>query len=320
LPALANIASIYADQDLALWLILFVLGAAAIWFNRGRNRIVDVVGALVICAPFLSAAASLWLDDDLADQTGKLLAVWPFVLIIGLLSLACRRRWPLDVTFILPFIIFATAQGAFLSQQLWGSTYAIWPLLSILLACVLGPMTQFLKSSAWIGISVAIILSGSLTLAGGAYARSHSRLDYALMDEGSLYRARAPLQGLSLRGEQLPDFEQLLAYAGENIPRNDPILLIPGEDPFYFATGRRPQFPVLLFDHSTNPFEADELVRLCIDRRIRWLIVKRKLQLLGDPVEHREQLMGALMRLYTPVARLRNYDIYELRPVERSQP
>ena len=51
---------------------------------------------------------------------------------------------------LLPFILIGTVQGAFLSQQLWGSTYAIWPLLVILLAGVLVGLFRLRGAkSAW---------------------------------------------------------------------------------------------------------------------------------------------------------------------------
>ncbi len=37
----------------------------------------------------------------------------------------------------LPLILLAAIHGTMLSQQLWGSTYAIWPLLAILIADLL---------------------------------------------------------------------------------------------------------------------------------------------------------------------------------------
>ncbi len=104
-----------------------------------------------------------------------------------------------------------------------------------------------------------------------------------------------------------------MRYASANIPRGEGVVLIPGEDPFYFATGRLPRYPVLLFDRTTNPFSVEELTRQCLDRQIRWLIVKRQLQVLADPVEHRDQLMHSLTRFYEPIALLHNCEIYHIR-------
>ena len=61
---------------------------------------------------------------------------------------------------------------------------------------------------------------------------------------------------MSVAGPALANFDELLRYVSANIPINDGIILLPGEDPFYFVTGRAPQFPVLLFDPATDPYSS----------------------------------------------------------------
>ena len=52
-----------------------------------------------------------------------------------------------------------------------------------------------------------------------------------------------------------------MRFADQEIPRDDGLLMIPGEDLFYYATGRRPRFPVLLFDHTVNPYSPEEIIQ-----------------------------------------------------------
>ena len=115
-----------------------------------------------------------------------------------------------------------------------------------------------------------------------------------------------------MRGEWLPGFEELVAWTDRNIPKNDGILSVPGEDLFYFTTGRRPRFPVLMFDRTVNPYDAQAIASLTKQRHIRWVIVKHRLQLSGTPMENLEEtlrILGPRMRL---AARLRNYEVYRL--------
>src|SRR5207247_11066346 len=66
------------------------------------------------------------------------------------------------------------------------------------------------------------------------------RLDYANLSDGDLTHSHLPeLRGLSMRGSWIPDFEELVHYAEKEIPSDDGILLLPGEDLFYYVTGRR---------------------------------------------------------------------------------
>ncbi|HXM46465.1 MAG TPA: hypothetical protein VN956_01270, partial [Pyrinomonadaceae bacterium] len=95
------------------------------------------------------------------------------------------------------------------------------------------------------------------------------------------------------------------------IPRGEGILILPGEDPFYYATGRRPQFPVLLFDHTVNPYSPEELLQIARARNIRWVIVKQDLQDEDDFVEQeRDRITKVLEQDFEQVESLANYDIY----------
>jgi hypothetical protein len=152
----------------------------------------------------------------------------------------------------------------------------------------------------------------SLLIAGSFYVRSHERLDYANLDDGELKKSTLPqLKGLSVRSDWIPNFEELVRYAEREIPRDDGILILPGEDPFYYATGRRPRFPVLLFDHTVNPYSPEEILNICRERNIRWVIIKQDLQDEDEQVEQeRDRLTEAVEREFEQVESLNNYDIY----------
>ncbi len=72
------------------------------------------------------------------------------------------------------------------------------------------------------------------------------------------------------------------------------MVLVPGEEPFYFATGRVARFPVPFFDPTIDPYSPAEIASLVQSRNIRWLIVKRDLQTKEDPTPDRAALMDAL--------------------------
>src|ERR1700722_2765741 len=96
--------------------------------------------------PFAWAAICLLLDQDASERAERLLALWPLLLIVSLVAglLSFRRRQ--GIALVLPFILIGTAHGAFLSQQLWGSTYALWPLFVILLAGVIEVLARHARS------------------------------------------------------------------------------------------------------------------------------------------------------------------------------
>src|SRR5581483_6687446 len=135
-------------------------------------------------------------------------------------------------------------------------------------------VSEFAKEhGATVSLITAAIIVVSLSIAGAFYVRSHERLSYANLDEG--------------------------------------ILLLPGEDPFYYATGRRPQFPVLLFDRTVNPYSPEQIREICRERNIKWLIVKQDLQDEDDGVnQEEEQITAALEADFEQIDSVGNYEIY----------
>jgi hypothetical protein len=339
-PARAEMLGVYADKTILLWLVFIAVGVILLWLigrsSRPANRAWTVLSALLIAAPFIWPAIYLLHEHDPSERADRLLAVWPVLLIFSFLMAIVtitRRR---GISMVMPFIIIAAIHGAFMSQQLWGSTYAIWPLLMILLAFILAdfssigldagivpqsmgrtspPTKRLPVVGPWITIPLAVTVALSLLISGGFYVWSHERLDYANLDEGELKRSTLPqLKGLSTRGDWIPNFEELIRYADREIPRDDGILILPGEDPFYYATGRRPQFPVLLFDHTVNPYSPDELLQIARERNIRWVIIKQDLQDEDEHVEEeRDRITEVLDQDFEQVESLGNYDIYRRR-------
>ena len=332
-PARAEMLGIYFQRPVALWLVLIAIGLVLVWFSRNRSRLVMRLAAALVSIPFLWPVIYLLRDSDSSERAERLVNLWPIVLIVSLIVAAIRIKSRRDVSLILPFILIATIQGAFLSQQLWGSTYAIWPFLIILIAMSLStlsplrldarlgpqskrrtspPTKRFEDRSSWwfVAITVAIVLS--LLVSGCFYLRSHERLSYANLDDGELKRSTLPqLRGLATRGDWLPNFDALVQHTNQKIPRDEGILLLPGEDLFYFTTGRKPQFPVLLFDRTVNPYSPEQIVQLCRDRNIQWLIVKQDLQDEDDAVDQeKDKITDALEQDFEQVESVGNYDIY----------
>jgi hypothetical protein len=279
-----------------------------------------------VTLPFLWAVVSLFAEGDPSDRVEQLLALWPLVLVVSfaLAWWSLRRDARIGrpgMELALAFILIATVNGAFLSQQVWGSTYALWPLFMILCACTFSvlfgeEMPGALQSATFIArfpasVLAAALVSVSLLASGWYYVWSSERLSYAKISEGEMVRSTLPeLAGLSIRGPWIGEFEGLVRFAQQEIPVEDGLLMIPGEDLFYYATGRRPRFPVLMFDHTLNPFSPEEIQRIARSRDIRWLIVKKELQVNGEPVEDQERLLALLQQDFQFVRNVGIYDVY----------
>jgi hypothetical protein len=326
-PPLADMLAIYQDHVLRWWFAAFIGAVALWWLNRRGSRVLALLSACLMSLPFAWAALYLVINKDASEQAERLVNVWPFVLVVApvLAVLVARRRAGLAL--VLPLILVGTVQGAFMSQQLWGSTYALWPLLLLLVASLITAYAEVLKngprrnSLSWLVVPLAAVVAVTLLVAGGHYLKTHERLEYANLSDGALLRSKLPaLKGLSPRGSWLPDFEELVAYTEKEIPTDDGILMIPGEDLFYYTTGRHPRFPVLMFDHTVNPYSAAEVLEIARTRDIRWLIVKQDLQLEEDQVDQdKDRLLEFLEQDFKQVERLNNYDIYQRRSANDSE-
>ena len=315
MPGLSAMLGVYLYPSLAWMLPCVVAGLAVLGVFHGK-RWAQVAGFLMVAAPFVFPVIALVLYDDADERGDSLLAIWPVMLVMaGVVALlnVYRHRRALGVRDLLPFVVLAAVNGTMMSQQLWGSTYAIWPLLILLLAemiaCLDGLADTF--GARWFAPAMVGLVSTMLLVCGGFYTASEERLSYVKFPDGPAVRsAFSSLKGMATPGPYIPEFDELLHYAAANIPFNDGIILIPGDEPFFFASGRAPHFPVTLFDPTTDPYTPDETATLVRTENIRWLVVKRDLQINADPTPQRVELMQALMSEFTPAAKLGGYDVY----------
>jgi hypothetical protein len=347
MPGLGLMLGVYSDPTLAWTLPCIAAALLLLWLKRPkdvgseslnalRNRVPhprrvfvfaprvglqsrwpQIAAFVLLAAPFLFTLASLVLYDDADERGDALLSLWPLLLVLAaalaLVNLLGWRRPP-SLRAFLPLILLAAIHGTFMSQQLWGSTYGIWPLLILLLAELLAFLDLFIartNANRWFTPALAAAIAVTLLVCGGFYTTSEERLSYAYLPDGSAVHSAFPaLAGLATPGPYVPEIDELLRYAQANIPFDDGIVLIPGEEPFYFATGRVPQFPVPFFDPTIDPYSPTEIAALVRTHNIRWMIVKTDVQTKEDPTPDRVALMGLLMQEFTPVARLRGYDVY----------
>jgi hypothetical protein len=336
LPTLDNMLAVFRDPSLLFALPCVAAALLLLWVpHPSRSRVPHprrasvlaprvgsqlhwphVFAFALLAAPFLFTLASLGLYDDADSRGDSLLSLWPLLLLLAaalaIVNLLRLRREP-SLRALFPIVILAAICGAFMSQQLWGSTYAIWPLLALLVAELLAFLDRVIAraSSPWFVPMLAAFISVTLLVCGGFYTASEERLSYLNLPDGPVEHSAFPeLAGMATPGPYLPELDELLRYAQANIPQDDGLILIPGEDPFYFATGRVPRFPVLLFDSTTDPYSPAETAALARSQNIRWLIVKHDLQIKVDTTPNRAETMQALMGEFKLAARLRGYDVY----------
>ncbi|MDR3792795.1 MAG: hypothetical protein P4L03_05370 [Terracidiphilus sp.] len=328
MPGLAAMAGVYSDPFLRWALPAAAAGLLLLRGPLARRGWAQTIWAragafALLAAPWVYTLASLLIYDDADERGDALLSLWPLVLVLaaGLVLArsveAVRGKRAVNLAALLPLAALAAIHGALMSQQLWGSTYALWPLFVYLAAELLAWLAEGVvpgeKESLPRWFVPALVGTAAVTLAvcGGFYTASEERLSYVDLDGSAAATSALPeLAGLATPGPYLADFDQLAEFAQAAIPAGDTVLLLPGEGPFYFATGRAARFPVTLFDPATDPYSPEQLLAEARQRQAHWLVVKHALQIKENPMPEREATMKLLERQYFVVARLHGYDVY----------
>jgi hypothetical protein len=308
MPGLAPMVAVYAQPSLGWTLPALACGLILCHTRLISGLWARIAAVCLISAPFAGSLIFLFAADDAEDRADNLLALWPLLLLGALVIAALELRRGITLGRLLPLFILAAIHGTLLSQQLWGSTYAMWPLLLVLVAFILGTVPELARSVA---IGASAVISITFLICGGLYAASLERLGYVQIPEEPAQRTEtAALRGMRTPGPFLSNLDELVEFASREIPPDDPIVLLPGEDPFYYATGRTVRFPVTLFDPATDPYWASGMLDEERRRNVRWVIVKRALQINENPMPDRERTMDMVQREFVLYRRLRGYDVY----------
>ncbi|MFZ1938575.1 MAG: hypothetical protein ACLPZY_13340 [Terracidiphilus sp.] len=321
LPGLDDMAGVYWYPAVIWMLPCAIAGLVILRTPLGKKLWAQVLALLLFAAPFLFGVVALILYDDADSRGDSFLMIWPVLLLLAtalaLVNLVRIGREP-SLRALLPLILLAAINGTMMSQQLWGSTYGIWPLLVLLLAEMLVSLDRFLHwadASRRLTPALAALVSAAMLVCGGFYSTSEERLSYAQFPDGPAVHSAFPaLAGMSTPGPFLPEFDELMRYAQANIPFNDGIVLMLGEDPFFFATGRPQRFPTTIWDHTCLPYSPAQIASLAQSLNMRWLIVKTDPQLNEDPTPDRAETISLLRKEFTLAAHLQGYDVYRAAP------
>jgi len=212
---------------------------------------------------------------------------------------------------VLPLIIAGTAAGALMSTGLNGSSFAIFPLLVLAIAAIVRDVARFIREPAHIPQLTGVVLASVLAMTGAAYTLTNARLLFADVNApGPVVRSAFPsLTGLSARGPYIGELDAILFWMRENVPADDAFVFLPGEDPAFFALGRKPRLPSVYFFDVANPYSPAEIARFADDVGLRWVFVKDRLQLVDEPPLE-QRLIVALTEHATLVTQIGPYRVY----------
>ncbi len=294
------------------WVALGCAVAGFLVIARGRSRAAVVLGLAIAALPWVDAIRTMvrW---GLAARAYALWGVAAGAAVLTWIAAVRTRDWRFERA--LPLVAIGIAHAAFASQGVHDSSYGVWPFLLIALAQPAAWMVHAAPPSrrrlVAIGVGGACLVFASL---GYRHVTRHERLGFVDL-VGTVAKATHPaLRGLATPGSHLPDFERLLDRCAELIPAGDRVVLVPGEDPFFFASKRRPLFPVVVFDDTAAPYDGETVLRLLDSLDVEWVVVKNRLQLLNSPWRHLERFVALdLPARYVLVEELPRYRIFRRR-------
>jgi len=294
--------SAFADPRL-LWLTPLLIAPALASRFLGRRARAAAYAAVL----FLPAAATV-----VASYTVAVPEVFPPVLLAACAAavLGVARSGPSFET-TLPFVLLGTSVGAFMSQGLPGSSFGIFPLLVLAVVSLVRELALWLRGRSVVAVMTATVLAVMLLVSGFGYTLSEDRLEFVdVRAAGPVMRSTFPtLAGLSARGPYIRDLDEILRWTEANVPRDEPIVFLPGEDPVFYALGRRPRLPSVYFFDVANPVSFDEILRSADEVGLRWVFVKERIQMTVAPPLN-DAYAAALTEGATLVAEVGPYRVY----------
>jgi hypothetical protein len=283
-----------------------------LWQRKGegaRPSWVATASATLLLGPFVVMSTITWLCGGLfvVGYNHPLLSLWVPVmiltLVVGLWQLPAVLSASQPVRVMLPWIAVILTFFSFLSQGHTKSSYGVWALFVLMVASVVR-----VRNDPW-QLLICWIFAITLTLTAIPYVYRNIRLRYIDRRGKTLQTVTSgSFRGFTVHVPHLSNFFELLDFVTKYIPESEPVVCVPQEDPFYVMTGRRNPLPMVIFDRTAMPFSPEEIVEEAERRRVKWVIVKRVLQIRHLAWEV-EGIPEAFSEKYTTVARLSGYDI-----------
>jgi hypothetical protein len=268
-----------------------------------RMRALLFLGGLIVVLAAMPAA-------PIALQMAPLLLP-PVLLAATVLGLARAAREGPSLELLLPLILVATTLGTLQSQGLVNSTFGIFPLLSVALACVVRDLARFAPNPVRLAPLAGAIIALVATVVGTVSTIENVRLKFIHVNApGPVATSAYPsLAGLSARGPYLAELDAILNWMQANVPPADGFVFLPGEDPVFFALGRKPVLPSVYFYDVATPYSPAELARIADSVGLRWVMVKEPLQLtVAPPLE--PELVARLTDRATLVTTIGPYRVF----------
>jgi len=293
----------FADPSV-VWLGLLILGLALVTL-RLEARLRAPVFLVVLCVALLTRLSALATFIDVNTLFP------PLLIVASVFAVIRAARDGTHIETVLPLVLTGTAAGTLMSLGLNGSAFGIFPLLVLAIAAIVRDLKRFLPGTMRLAPATGAVLALFLTMSGAAYTLTNARLLFVDANApGPVVRSEFPsLAGLSAPGPYIGDLDAILTWTRDNVPAEDAMVFLPGEDPAFFALGRRPRMPSVYYYDVANPYSPAEVARIADEIGLRWVFVKDRLQLVEEPALE-QGLIAALTEHASLVAQVGPYRVF----------
>jgi 4-amino-4-deoxy-L-arabinose transferase-like glycosyltransferase len=330
--AIGSLQLIAGVNNYLTWTITYAMGERGIRLDRFipfTNSSAILVGLLIP----VTAAASRYLPRLARIPVFVALVLVPLTLIavtvlpplfwVPLLFGACAAalyaslQGRLDFETLLPFVAAGTVAGTFQANGLFDSSFGTFPLLVVTLASLMRLMQRWLEpSSARLTPIFGSLTALLLFISGTLYTLGNQRLGFIdLAPNSPIVRSTYPtLFGLSARGRYIVELDETLSWIRHHVGPSEPLTMLPGEDPVYYALGLHPGLPAVQFIDGSNAYSPEELLRIAEKTGLRWVFVKELRQLRSpDDLPQGPVIVELLTRDADLVAQFGPYSVYRRR-------
>jgi len=267
------------------------------YFNFSKEQLIKMLHFIVMLC-FIFYAYSFIKKPTLATWWH----IWPAAMIC---SCYCSfRHERLTNSSLAIFVIVLTCLAAFISQGFWGSSYSMWGLLSVLLAATFSKIPTFRK------VNVLLVFFLCAVLGHDIY--TNARLQYISYEGRNSISRLNHMSCIGTNGDWFSEIYTIEKFINTTIMADESFTQIPGEDPLYYITDRKPhlkyfQLNATTFLHNSH-YMLDDIKR----NNIKWVIFKTKLQCPGGYLDTTTLKQG-LSKNYVLYTTFDSYLVYRIK-------
>ncbi len=251
--------------------------------------------------------------DPIALHHSFILWIWVTLTIGGIISMMVSRfkHASDDVSMIFfPIVFITSVHATFLSHGIVDSSQHMWPFAIVLLGYIFNAVKSHITFRFWQSLGFCILIMLSAILARSVIQNYSMGFIDSSGEMG--YATRKELLGLGTPGTWILNFEAMLKYTDINIPKNSSVAFLPGEDPFFAASGRKNPLQFSLLHAGVYTLQPSMVVNELLEKNVQWIVAKNTQQTYPWLwISNWEDISKWVKQSYSIVVTIGNYDIYK---------